>query len=70
MLCFIFYAFFTSIASLSGLKSGLGYYITLIGIRAHYEAMSRGFIDSRDLVYFLSIIPFFLFLTTTKLKSR
>jgi ABC-2 type transport system permease protein len=70
MLCVVFYAFFTSISSVAGLRSGLGYYITLIGIRAHYEAMSRGFIDSRDLVYFLSIISFFLFLTTTKLKSR
>ena len=70
ILCVVFYAFFTSISSLAGLKSGLGYYITLIGIRTHYEAMSRGFIDSRDLIYFLSVISLFLFLTTNKIKSR
>jgi len=70
IVCYIFYAFFTSIASLAGLKSGLSYYITLIGIRAHYEGMSKGFIDSRDLIYFLSIICLFLFLTTQKIKSH
>ena len=70
MLCYVFYAFFTSIASLSGLKSGLGYYISLIGIRSHYEGMSKGFIDSRDLVYFLSVVTFFLFLTIHKIKTR
>ena len=70
LLCYVFYAFFSSIASISFLKSGLGYYIALVGIRSHYEGMSKGFIDSRDLVYFLSIISLFIYLTTHKIKSR
>jgi ABC-2 type transport system permease protein len=70
ILCYVFYSFFTSISSLSGLRSGLGYYITLIGIRAHFESISKGYVDSRDMVYFLSIVFLFLYLTTQKIKSR
>jgi ABC-2 type transport system permease protein len=45
-------------------------FIRSLGINAHYTSMSRGVIDTRDLVYFLSVIAFFLLLTRLTLESR
>lgn len=41
-----------------------------IGINAHYMSISRGVLDTRDLVYFFSLIFFFLLLTRTVIESR
>ncbi len=41
-----------------------------LGIYAHYTSISRGVIDSRDVIYFLSVIGLFLMLTKIKLESR
>jgi len=41
-----------------------------LGINEHYRSMSRGVIDSRDVIYFLSVIFLFLLLTKTVLASR
>ncbi len=41
-----------------------------LGINAHYISISRGVIDTRDLIYFLSLIALFLLLTKVKLESR
>jgi len=45
-------------------------FIRQLGMYAHYESMSRGVIDSRDLLYFLSLIAVFVLLTKLKLQSR
>jgi ABC-2 type transport system permease protein len=42
----------------------------MLGIEAHYRSISRGVIDSRDVVYFASVVAFFLFLTARKLQNR
>ncbi|PLX00519.1 MAG: gliding motility-associated ABC transporter permease subunit GldF [Marinilabiliales bacterium] len=44
--------------------------IRSMGISAHYSAVSKGVIDTRDLVYFASIIMLFLFLTKLSLAKR
>ncbi len=41
-----------------------------LGIEAHYSSISRGVIDTRDLIYFLSLISFFLFLATYSLARK
>lgn len=41
-----------------------------LGILSHYRSISRGVIDSRDIVYFLSLSLFFIILASYKLKSR
>jgi ABC-2 type transport system permease protein len=41
-----------------------------LGITSHYASMSRGVLDTRDLVYFLSLIALFIVLTKTVLESR
>lgn len=67
--CFILYAGFSSLAQLS-LWEGSAYLIAQLGIDFHYAAMSKGLIDSRNLLYFLSIIVIFLYLTYLNLRSR
>ena len=44
--------------------------IELLGINAHYTSISRGVVDTRDLVYFFSFIAIFILLTKTALESR
>lgn len=41
-----------------------------LGLQLHYESISRGVIDTRDVVYFLSVIALFVMLTRTVLQSR
>jgi ABC-2 type transport system permease protein len=45
-------------------------FIQTLGISAHYSSMSRGVIDTRDFIYFISLITFFVLLTKTSLESR
>jgi len=69
LLSFFFYIGFDSIASLDFLKSIQGIIINM-GINEHYKSISRGVIDTRDIIYFLSIIIGFLFATKLVLQSR
>lgn len=68
-LCFFMYIGFEFIYTfvISG-KTGL--LIQSLGLNAHYSSMSRGVIDTRDLVYFLSVMALFVILTRLKLESR
>lgn len=43
---------------------------TYLGLSTHFESISRGVIDSRDIVYYSSLIFFFLFLNIQSLESR
>ena len=45
-------------------------FIKSIGMNSHYVSMSRGVIDTRDILYFLSLISLFLFFTKISLESR
>ena len=65
-LCFFLYFGFQGIAS--QIKDWQGF-ITYFGMDNHYKSMSRGVIDTRDLLYFSSLTVFFMSLTVFKLKS-
>ncbi|MDX2174086.1 MAG: gliding motility-associated ABC transporter permease subunit GldF [Bacteroidota bacterium] len=69
LLCFFCYIGFEFIA-----QSGVfGKYDTLfksLGISDHYTSMSRGVIDTRDVLYFISVIAIFNLLTKLVLQSR
>jgi ABC-2 type transport system permease protein len=41
-----------------------------LGVRSHFESIERGVIDSRDLLYFASVIGFFLYLNVRTIESR
>jgi len=45
-------------------------FIKTLGINNHYGAMSKGVIDTRDAIYFLSLISLFLLFTKMSLESR
>ena len=40
-----------------------------VGFQTHFDAISRGVLDTRNIVYFLSVISFFIYLTTLSLKA-
>jgi ABC-2 type transport system permease protein len=44
--------------------------LSYIGLGNHFESIQRGVIDSRDILYYLSVIGFFLFLNVQSLGSR
>lgn len=68
-LSYIIYIGFDSIAFLSWFK-GLENFIIGLGISEHYRSISRGVVDSRDIIYFISVIVLFLALTKIKLDAR
>lgn len=67
-LCFIAYFAFEALANLNLFNGAFG--LEDLGINAHYESISRGIIDTRDIIYFLSFILFFLALTNMSLTSN
>lgn len=68
-LCGFFYIGFDMIYSMA-LFGRIDLFIQQLGMSAHYSSMSRGVIDTRDLLYFLSVIVLFLSLTKLTLSSR
>lgn len=68
-ICFILFFGFAFIYSFDSLGS-IGYYIKTLGIEHHYASISKGVIDTRDIIYFCSVIFIFLFGTRIVLVSR
>jgi ABC-2 type transport system permease protein len=68
--CFLLYSGFGAISTLPVFTAGPDYYIGMLGIDFHYRSISRGVIDTRDVLYFLSVIFLFLFLTSRHLARR
>lgn len=64
-----FYLGFDLIASL-GFPSRIELLLINLGIESHYASISRGVIDSRDVIYFISLKVFFLMLTKLKMEAR
>jgi len=68
--CVLFYFGFTAISQLPFFENGADYYIEMMGIEYHYQSISRGVLDTRDLIYFLSLILFFLLITQQNLQNK
>lgn len=68
-LSLIAYIGFDFIYSLD-LFGSIDLFVKSLGINAHYISMSRGVVDTRDLIYFISLIAFFVLLTKLSLESR
>lgn len=67
LLCFLTFFAFTGVSDLQLLGSDI-YALEYLGISFHYDSISRGVLDTRDLIYFLSII--ILTLTLTKINLQ
>ena len=48
--------------------SRAGKIIISLGVIGHYKSISRGVVDTRDLIYFVAVILVFLLFTETRLK--
>jgi ABC-2 type transport system permease protein len=67
--CFFFYTGFDGLAQLH-LVPSLDHAILQLGINEHYKSISRGVIDSRDVLYFLSLIAVFLCSAGVSLRHK
>ncbi|TGD58837.1 gliding motility-associated ABC transporter permease subunit GldF [Flavobacterium humi] len=67
-LCFVLYFGFQGISNYP-VFGDYGNTIASLGMDYHFKSMSRGVIDTRDVLYFVSITVLFLSLTVYKLKS-
>lgn len=65
-LCFVFFFAFEGLATYLPTAEN---FISSIGMDNHFKSMSRGVIDTRDVLYFISLTILFLSLTVFKLKS-
>ena len=68
-LCIVMTAVFNWIGELDFFKA-FNLLIMEIGIIPHYVSISRGVIDTRDVIYFISANAFFLLWTKTVLQKR
>ncbi|WP_310994042.1 gliding motility-associated ABC transporter permease subunit GldF [Aequorivita marina] len=62
-LCFALYYGFDGFSSSA-------FNISELGMKAHFDSVARGVLDTRDLIYFFSITVFFIALTVLKLKQK
>lgn len=69
LLCFFFFSGFDSLSKLTSLAS-IDTFVSQLGINAHYQSVSRGVLDTRDLIYFITMAAFFLLLTKLSLESK
>ncbi|SOD92603.1 gliding motility-associated ABC transporter permease subunit GldF [Spirosoma fluviale] len=66
--CFLLYVGLSALAGLT-LFGGFSYYLSLFALDEQYRALGRGIIDTRNVVYLLSLIILFLLFTANRLKS-
>ncbi len=64
--CFAIYFAFEAVADLVPAASNV---ISALGMDSHFQSMARGVIDTRDVLYFVSLTVLFLSFTVYKLKS-
>lgn len=68
-ICFIAYKGFDAMSGIFGLRSLEGVFLSL-SVNQHYQSISRGVLDTRDLLYFISFVLVFLGLTRLVLGGR
>ncbi len=67
LILFFFYYGVDAMANLFGTAS---YTVQLFGMTEHFKSISRGVIDTRDVLYFISLSVFFLFITKQTLSNE
>jgi ABC-2 type transport system permease protein len=63
-LCFIFYIGFEGIANLTS-----NLFIEQLGMSYHFKSICKGVLDTRDIIYFLSVTVFFIVFTKLNFKN-
>ncbi len=70
LVCALLYYGFNAISKLPALSGGADYYVEMAGIDFHYRSISRGLIDARDIIYFISVIFLCIAITSRNLLKR
>jgi len=69
VLCFLMLYGFESLATV--LPNGpIIIFVENLGMKAHFESIARGVLDTRDVIYFISLTLFFLYLTIIQLQNQ
>ena len=66
-ICFFFYFGFEGLSNYNIFGDTL--YLEKLGMESHFKSMSRGVLDTRDLLYFISISIFFIVLTKFNIQK-
>ncbi len=67
-ICFFFYFGFEGLSNYTIFDNLI--YMENLGMASHYNSMSRGVIDTRDLIYFISIALAFLIFTKLRIQKQ
>ncbi len=67
---FVIFSGFQTLSKIPFLTNGIDYIVSQIGMQFHYDSISRGALDSRDIVYFISLIAIFILATKISLQKR
>ena len=68
--CLLLYYGFNAMSKLPFFTGGADYYIEMLGIDFHYRSISRGVVDTRDVIYFFSLIFLSLLITVKKISRK
>jgi len=68
--CFLMYSGFDGISKLPFFKGTYDYFIEMLGINFHYKSISRGVVDTRDVLYFIGLILVLMLITTKKISNK
>ena len=69
LFCFMVFLGFDYLSSLWQ-SGGVQNFVDGLGISYHYNSMARGVIDTRDVIYFLSVISIFILFSKITMESR
>lgn len=67
---FITFALFYGFDAVGSSLGNSGYTLQQFGFNEHFKSISRGVVDTRDVIYFISVTFFFLFITKQQLKNE
>jgi ABC-2 type transport system permease protein len=70
LLNFVVFVGFETLSHFKQFENGWDYIISQIGMEFHYKSISRGLIDTRDLVYFISVSAIFILAAKLSLNKR
>ena len=68
--CLLIYFGFNALSKIPAFQGSADYYIEMLGIDFHYRSISRGVLDSRDMIYFISLIYLFILITVKNLRRK
>lgn len=70
VLCFGLYSGFEGLSRVPAFRGNSDYILELLGLDCHYTQMSKGVLSTQDVVYFISVMALFLFLTYYTVAQR